>query len=301
MISHSRPTAVSATRVDARWTVETPEGVDFHFELAGPGKRGVARAIDVSIMIVASVAVFLVAGLVGGFGGLSIALILIWFFVLSWLYTGLFEALTRGRTPGKLCLNLRVVRTNGTPIGFFEAFGRGLLHAADLLPGTGTVAIVCMTATRRLQRLGDLFFDTMVIDEGRAVARRQTIIDRSLPELGRICCSRSYLLPPRTLAVIERLFEKDRPVAPWRREELARKLARPIAEVLGYQTELDPHYVQPGGVPGSHPGFAGNFPATYFLLRASVTFAEAGGKAPLVPQFPERVDDEAPAPLETVR
>ncbi len=263
-------------QVDTRWTVETPEGVDFQFELAGPGKRGLARVIDVLLIITVIAAVALAAGILGmaglGVDGLSLAVILITLFVLFWLYPALFEWLTGGRTPGKMVLNLRVVRTNGTPIGFLEAFGRSLLLAADVLPGPGTVALLSMTCTERLQRLGDVFFDTMVIDEGTGVAARQTIIDRRLPPLARACCSRSFQLPTRTLTAIERLFERSRPISPMRREELALRLANPIAHVLGYRPELDDHaLLLPREPVGERPPMA--FPSTLFVLRAYVTFS----------------------------
>lgn len=267
----------SVRHVDTRWTVETPEGVDFHFELAGPGRRGLARLIDlllISLMVIALSLLLTILQMLPGLDGPGMGAMLLGLFVIQWLYSALFEALTGGRTPGKMCLQLRVVRTNGTPITFFEAFGRGLLHSADILPATGTVAVISMCATPRLQRLGDVFFDTMVIDEGIVAVGRETIIDRSLPPLSRSCCTRGFRLPERTLTAIERLFERHRPISMYRREELAWRLANPVAALLGYRPELDEHRMGGVAVKPVQSGKSNDgFPATLFLLRVHVTFS----------------------------
>ena len=277
------PGVASRRTVDTRLTVETPEGVDFRFELAGPGLRGYALAIDMGLILVVVLAFFLVLSsfqLVSGglFGGLSLGLILVVLFLVKWFYSALFEGFCNGRTPGKMVMRLRVVRSNGTPIGFPEAFGRGLMHAADLmpLPCFYTVGLVVMTLNGRLQRLGDLFFDTMVIDESIPHVQPGPLFELPVPPIPRAACQRSWSIPPRTLATIERLFERHRRLSRWRREELAVRLANPVSRILGYAPELDPG---PETWSASRP--SGQFPempdpqttpATLFLIRVHHTF-----------------------------
>ena len=172
--------------IDTRVTVETPEGVDFQYVVAGPGKRGAAYAVDfllrASIVAVASIFGFLLGISFSIPGGTTFALFLIAWFATTWLYGALFESFMRGQTPGKRMMNLRVTRTNGTPVGWFEAFGRNLLMGADgwvvlgVNPALGfrlnTVALISMGVTPKLQRLGDVLFDTMVVDETRELVRR---------------------------------------------------------------------------------------------------------------------------------
>ena len=107
-------------KVDTRVVVETPEGADFQFVIAGAGTRAIAWLIDRLIQagilaLVSIMAVFLLpfgeAGAGLGFGG-----ILIISFLLDWFYFSLFEAYWNGQTPGKRSQGLRVIRTNGTPI-----------------------------------------------------------------------------------------------------------------------------------------------------------------------------------------
>ena len=58
---------VCATKiVDARVTVETPEGVDFQYVIAGPGKRGTAYAFDF-VLRAGMVAIAAILGFLLGF------------------------------------------------------------------------------------------------------------------------------------------------------------------------------------------------------------------------------------------
>lgn len=259
-------------KVDTRVVVETPEGADFQFVIAGAGKRGMAWVID---EIIQTLVVFLVlmmslfmlpfgeAGLGLGFGGLMIVR-----FLLDWFYFSLFEAWWNGQTPGKRSQGLRVVRTNGTPIDATSAIGRNFIRAADMLPFFYTVGMTSMLMTRRLQRLGDLFFDTMVIDEQREWISRAGGLTANIEPLVRSECPRRFSVPERTLAVIERLFESDRIISDARREEIARPLSEALRNRLGF---VDP----PPDPQNPHPYFrAQGFRQTLFLLRVLKTFAD---------------------------
>ncbi|MET8579236.1 RDD family protein [Streptomyces sp. NPDC005012] len=75
------------------------------------------------------------------------------------------EALTRGRSLGKLALGLRVVRDDGGPIGFRHALVRGLLGMIEILMSFGVVACVASLVSSRGRRLGDVFGGTLVVRE----------------------------------------------------------------------------------------------------------------------------------------
>ncbi len=262
--------------VDARVLVETPEGVDFQFRLAGPGLRAHAWLIDVLIRC-GAIAVFGLLGLwigwLGGENGLGAmaGLATIVVFLVSWFYGTVFECLMSGQTPGKRLLGLRVVRTNGTPVDVVSSAGRNFLRTADLLPFGYTVGLVSMLMTRRLQRLGDLFFDTMVIDERRRNLPVREQQAAGVEVLLRSECSGVFRVPERTLGVIERLFEKDREISEARREELARPLSEVLQRQLGWKS--------PGPDPKNpHTFFQGqSCRHTNFLRRVLKTFAEDAG------------------------
>lgn len=275
-------TALARTIVDTRVTVETPEGVDFQYLVAGPGKRGVAYAFDM-LLRGGLVAIGAILGFLLGLtakipAGSTLALLLIAWFATTWLYGALFESLMRGQTPGKRMMQLRVLRTNGTPVGWFEAFGRNLLLGADgwvvigLNPLLGlrlnTVGLLSMCVTSRMQRLGDVLFDTMVVDETRDHIRRPAELTIGVETIPRDECRGLYDVSERSLAVIERLFEDNRNISPLRREEIARPLANALRQRLGWN-EPEPDPFNPHPVMEQMP-----YRHTQFLRRLLKTFAE---------------------------
>jgi hypothetical protein len=125
-----------------------------------------------------------------------------------------------------------------------------------------------MLMTRRLQRLGDLIFDTMVIDERREWISRAGGLTANIEAIARSECPRRFSVPERTLAVIERLFESDRIISEARREEIARPLSQALRQRLGY--------VEPPPDPRNPHTFfrTQGFRQTLFLLRVLKTFAD---------------------------
>jgi uncharacterized RDD family membrane protein YckC len=232
-------TSPAQRQVDTRVVVETPEGVDFRFVIAGPGTRAYAWLIDsllkYSIIVVVVLISLAYNALSAVGGGMALGLVLVLLFLMNWFYGSLFETLWNGQTPGKKSAGLRVVRTNGTPIDTLSAVGRNFLRAADTLPVFYLSALISMLVTRRMQRIGDVVFDTMVIDERREwISRAQGITDRVEPLL-RADCRGRFNVPDRTLSVIERLFEQDRRISDARREEIARPLSEALRARLGWE------------------------------------------------------------------
>ena len=160
-------------------SIETPELVGIEFPLAGIGSRCVALIVD-SVVQGFSFVVFLIAILLilaalprvstaqphmqsSDPGKWAIAVMILIPFLLQWGYFALFEAFWNGQTPGKRMLRLRVIQQSGRPIGLFESMGRNLLRMIDMLPGFYLVGAVCIFATRRQQRLGDMVAGTLVV------------------------------------------------------------------------------------------------------------------------------------------
>lgn len=269
-------TEPSKQKVDTRIVVETPEGVDFEFVIAGPGKRCLAFVIDwlIKVCVVAAalfgMSFFLALGEAAA--GLGFGFWLTLWFAMDWFYHSFFETWWSGQTPGKRSQLLRVVRSNGTPITATSAIGRNFLLAADCQPALGvglyTTGLLAMLCNRRMQRVGDLVFDTMVIDESRDYISRAAGLTLGIEPIARSECRGRFHVPERTLAVIERLFEGDRIVSDGRREEIARPLSTVLRQRLGYEDPLpDPRnpHVFFEQVPNRH---------SVFLRRVLKTFAD---------------------------
>lgn len=211
--------------VSAALPIETPEGITFSYELASLSERGWAYAVDFLIRAVVLVVIgvlfliFLGPALTAGVG--------LWFvlaFVVEWGYFVLFEMIWDGQSPGKRLFNLRVMKSAGQPIGFFESALRNLLRGADLLPFSYAVATLCVLATRRFQRLGDLAAGTIVVHEKTAwfgSSNSENRPELAAPELRRV------VLSNRERRLLQEFVLRQDRLHPERREELARILAEP--------------------------------------------------------------------------
>jgi uncharacterized RDD family membrane protein YckC len=159
--------------LDTAIDVETPERVRFSFRLAGPAQRAAAYLIDVIVRGAVLMAVWFIAGLFGviGGGGVGMGLALLALFVVEWGYYVACERLMNGASIGKRALHLRVVRSDGLPIGFPESLLRNLLRAADFMPFGYALGVLVAFVDPRFRRLGDLAASTMVV-----VERRQPVL-----------------------------------------------------------------------------------------------------------------------------
>lgn len=152
--------------------VETADNVPIHLELAGLANRVFAFGIDTLVMLTIMGFALLGAGLPSLLkmnGEISKTLVPVAMFLVFFGYHLLQEWLWNGRTVGKICLGIRVVRDNGQPIGFWESLGRNLMRVFDVyVMGLG---FLCMLVMPNEKRFGDLMAGTLVIND-QSVRRR---------------------------------------------------------------------------------------------------------------------------------
>lgn len=167
---------MSETRIDTFRQFETPEGVQLDLRVASAAPRALAWVLDLLVRMVLLMMVGTFAGIAGE--GIGEAVILISLFVISWLYHVVSEVLWNGATIGKRSMGLRVVHTDGTPIGWGPSMTRNLLRVGDQFPmfsflfteafyalpiPTYGVGLVMMLLDERNQRLGDKVAGTLVV------------------------------------------------------------------------------------------------------------------------------------------
>jgi uncharacterized RDD family membrane protein YckC len=148
--------------------------VRFSFRLAGPAQRAAAYLIDhlVRAAVLTVFALFVgVSGAVVNASGAGMGLALLALFLVEWGYYVVCERFMNGRSIGKRMLELRVIRSDGLPIGFAESVLRNLLRAADFLPFGYAIGVLVASFDPRFRRLGDLAASTMVV-----VERRQAVL-----------------------------------------------------------------------------------------------------------------------------
>ena len=167
------------------------EAVEVELPVARLATRATAVAIDAFIQIVMlfSLNILLAAATARANVALqaTLSILLLVFVFLLWPVS--FETLTRGRSPGKFALGLRVVRDDGGPIRFRHALTRGLIGVAVEWPGlllaplTWVFGSACILFTARAKRLGDLAAGTIVLVERLPDLSRRPIT--MPPELAR--------------------------------------------------------------------------------------------------------------------
>jgi uncharacterized RDD family membrane protein YckC len=253
--------------LDTTIAVVTPENIAFEYQIAGPFRRLPAYLIDVllrlgilfAVLIVLMLSGITVSGLLGGSFGVSLAaaIFLIAFFLLSWFYGVFFETYFNGRTPGKWACGLRTISDDGHPISGMQALIRNLLREADLLPATtlvpldaenpltfiplttGLVALVTMTCTRRLQRLGDLAAGTMVVVDQRNWALPVTRVDDSRVAALASFVPADYRVTASMARALASYAERRAFLSPARRREIAKHLAIPLIERFEFRADID--------------------------------------------------------------
>ncbi len=147
--------------------VVTGDAVVLEVPWARYPSRLVARLLDTVIQLALFLAFIFVAGQSGdnlspavqrALGITVLVLIVVG-------YPAIFETLTRGKSPGKMALGLRVVADDGGPERFRQALVRSLAAVIEIYLLAGAPALITSLLNRRGKRLGDLFAGTFVIQE----------------------------------------------------------------------------------------------------------------------------------------
>ena len=155
-------------------TVETPEQVQLHLELAGLGTRTIAFLLDALIRYGLLVSVLVAASLFGSAipsalekpsAKVFIILISILLFSVEWVYYAMFEWLWNGQTPGKRAVRIRVLKDGGGSISFLDAALRNLLRPVDSTGPMCAVGMLFIFFNSRHKRPGDLVAQTIVVRE----------------------------------------------------------------------------------------------------------------------------------------
>jgi uncharacterized RDD family membrane protein YckC len=153
-------TSAQPQAIDTLSAIETPEGITLGLRAAGVMPRALAWLIDSGIRVAA---LMFFSMILQAFGEAGQGIFLILMFLLLWFYNVVFEVLNHGRTPGKQTMKLRVVRANGTPIGWVASFQRNLMRTVDMLPFFYGFGLLACLIDKNSRRIGDRVADTLVV------------------------------------------------------------------------------------------------------------------------------------------
>lgn len=236
--------------------ISTPDHVSLEFELAGPGSRFSAYAIDFLLNMLLIVVVGLLFFLIGGLGALRallgavdghgpwgtswlVALLVLAVFLINWGYYVFFEALGQGSTPGKRLVGIRVIRQDGLPVGWREAALRNLVRAADMLPPPCyLLGGLVMHFDPYGRRLGDMVAGTYVVVEKFDLAAQGASGAAWAARVERGRSRQALTLPhgaisPEQVGLVEQFLARRFELSPERRAALAWQITEPLLPLLG--------------------------------------------------------------------
>lgn len=233
--------------LDDRVTIATPEGVSLELVLAGVGSRFVARLLDTVIQV--AIIIALGVGIYGTSApGVVRAFLRVFLFLVLFFYDVPFEVLNRGRTPGKAAAGIRVVGTEGEPIGLLASLIRNIFRIVDFLPVFYVVGVISIVSTQRDQRLGDLTAGTVVMRE-RFPGVADTVSSPATVPVQAVATWDVSAIDALDLAAIHQFLERrlsmTYPVRTYFAEQLA---ARSAPKVVGPPYGLHPEYLLEGVV-----------------------------------------------------
>lgn len=241
--------------MDERVSIITPDHIELDFEPAGLGSRLMAAAIDV-LIILATFLVLVIGGALAGITGFAfgaqapssvfIAVLIVLLYAVVWGYFVFFEAIWRGKTPGKRFAGIRVVLDNGLPLGWRESALRNLVRVVDILPPPSClVGCLMVLFSKRGKRFGDLLAGTMVV--------REVFVTGSAPRASRWETAwvagaeqgktrRSVMLGDmkidvRQIQIIERFLGRIHSLESIQRQTLAWRIASPFLKAAGEDPE----------------------------------------------------------------
>lgn len=160
-----------------RIQLETPEKIQFSYNISELGTRGLAYLIDLAIkftIITITVIIlfltiiesfFITSEMLDSNFNLIAAFFLIMWFLLDWFYFVFFEVIWEGQSPGKKLMKIRVIRSNGEPIQFDAIVLRNLLRSVDGFPVFHIFGFIVAFIDKKTRRLGDIVADTLVVNE----------------------------------------------------------------------------------------------------------------------------------------
>ena len=148
-------------------SVVTGDAVVLDVQIAQLPVRAVGALIDVTVMFIGYFIGTLLwaATLADSDPALSAAVMIIFTVLVLIGYPLTFETATRGRTPGKMVMGLRVVSEDGGPERFRQALFRSLAAVIEIFMFFGGPAVICSLVSPKGKRIGDVFAGTVVISE----------------------------------------------------------------------------------------------------------------------------------------
>jgi uncharacterized RDD family membrane protein YckC len=191
--------------------ITTSQNVDLEYEAAGVGYRILATLLD-GVFIGVYIVIIVLLCIQLGFNYfyesnqyLAGTLIIILSLPVM-LYHFLSETFMNGQSLGKKVVKIKVVKLDGTQAGIGSYILRSILRVIDIQLLNGLVALICVAASEKSQRLGDMAAGTTVIKMGSNVSLRNTILYRQINDY-KIVFEQVSLLSDKDIGIIKEILD----------------------------------------------------------------------------------------------
>ena len=215
--------------------VVTGEAVVLEVPCARFPSRVLALAIDLAIQLTVVVILLVIVGLSTADKAIdeaAVQAVVVTVIVLTVVgYPVIWETATRGRSPGKFALGLRVVSDDGGPERFRQALVRGLATIVDfwLVPFIGVPALISSLLSDKGKRLGDIFAGTFVIQQRLPARRAAATPTVTPPELAAWASGLEMSgLNDQTAAMARRYLSRLHDLTPGARAELGARISAAV-------------------------------------------------------------------------
>ena len=209
-------------------SIQTSQNVRLEYEPASLGDRILATILDYLVMLGW---VLLTAALPTALnieiGTFYVVLVIV---IPILLYHFICEWLLNGQSVGKIARKIRVVMLDGSQPGIGGYLLRWLLRIVDIGLFSGLVAVICVAATGRGQRLGDLAAGTTVVKLTRKVSLDEVLYN-PLPPNYVVQFPDVRQLADRDIQIIREALRRADPAS-------LDRTAEKVQEVTGIRTTL---------------------------------------------------------------
>jgi uncharacterized RDD family membrane protein YckC len=209
-------------------SIQTSQNVRLEYEPASLGDRILATILDNLVrvgwgLLTAALPLSLKIN-IGTFYVVLVVVIpiLLYHFVCEWLLNG--------QSVGKIAMKTRVVMLDGSQPGIGAYLLRWLLRIVDISLFSGLVAVICVAATGRGQRLGDLAAGTTVVKLARKVSLEEVLYN-PLPDNYVVQFPEVRQLSDHDIQVIREVLRRADPAT-------LDHTADKVRQVIGVQTNL---------------------------------------------------------------
>ncbi|HEY2581862.1 MAG TPA: RDD family protein [Mucilaginibacter sp.] len=144
--------------------ITTPQNIDIDYEIAGIGERILARLIDGAFFVIIIVLGLIIAALTRSFNSTVVIIVLLVIYAILFVFYDLICEITmNGQSLGKRVMKIKVISLDGARPSFGQYLLRWLFRIVDFSLTSDLCALICVAASDKKQRVGDMVAGTTLI------------------------------------------------------------------------------------------------------------------------------------------